>query len=72
MSSTNLDVRAKMIVPALAALFANATCQESSNERPALLSMPLHQLNQVPSKQEQEQEQEHTPAVRTSCCSFPL
>ncbi len=70
MGSANLDVRAKMIVPALAALFANATCQESSNERPALLSMPLHQLHQVPSKQEQEQE--HTPAVRTSCCSFPL
>ncbi len=66
--STNLDVKAKMIVPALAALFANATCQESSNDRPALLSMPRHQFHQVPSKQEQEQ----TPTIRTSCCLFPL
>jgi hypothetical protein len=66
--NTNLDVKAKMVVRALAALFANANCQESSNEIPALLSMPLHQFHQVPSKQEQE----HIPAVRTSCCSFPL
>jgi hypothetical protein len=49
-------------------LFANATCQESSNDRPALLSMPRHQFHQVPSKQEQEQ----TPTIRTSCCLFPL
>ncbi len=68
LGNTNLHVKAKMIVRALAALFANATCQETSNEIPALLSMPLHQFHQVPSKQEQE----HTPTVRTSYCSFPL